>query len=66
MLRFLNLPVAKILTIHTGGCEAKKASSDVAKSLEAQLILAKEIRVILTANLWTEEELVNRIVKLHF
>ena len=59
MLRSLNLPVAKILAVHTGGREAKKASSDVAKGLEAQLVLAKGAQVMLTANLWTEGGLVN-------
>ena len=59
MLRSLNSPVAKILAVHTGGREAKKANSDVAKGLEAQLLLAKGARVMLTANLWTEGGLVN-------
>ncbi|GBB93732.1 hypothetical protein RclHR1_22210001 [Rhizophagus clarus] len=58
-LRSLNQPVAKILAIHTGGNEAKKASFDVAKGLEPQLLLAKRARVMLTANLWTKEGLVN-------
>ncbi|GBB90280.1 hypothetical protein RclHR1_01720001 [Rhizophagus clarus] len=58
-LRSLNQPVAKILAIHTGGNEAKKASSDVAKGLEPQLLLAKGARVMLTANLWTKGGLVN-------
>ncbi|GBC41885.2 ATP-dependent DNA helicase PIF1-like [Rhizophagus irregularis DAOM 181602=DAOM 197198] len=39
-------------TVHTGGNKAKKASSDVAKVFEPQLLLAKEARVMLTANLW--------------
>lgn len=51
--------MAKILAIHTGGNEAKKASSDVAKGLEPQLLLAKGARVMLTANLWTKGGLVN-------
>jgi ATP-dependent exoDNAse (exonuclease V) alpha subunit len=59
MLRSLNQPVAKILAVHTGGREAKKAISDVAKGLEAQLLLAKGTRIMLTANLWTEGGLVN-------
>ena len=59
MLRTLNQLVAKIHTVHTGGHEAKKASSKVAKGLEAQLLLAKGARVMLIANLWTEGELVN-------
>lgn len=59
MLRNLNCPVAKICAVHTGGREAKRASSDVAKGLEAQLLLAKGCRIMLTANLWTEAGLVN-------
>jgi ATP-dependent DNA helicase PIF1 len=59
MLRKLNRPVAKICAVHTGGREAKHASSDVAKGLEAQLLLAKGCRIMLTANLWTEAGLVN-------
>ena len=59
MLRALNQPVAKIHAVHTGGRAAKKASSEVAKGLEAQLLLAKGARVMLTANLWTEGGLVN-------
>ncbi|PKB95962.1 hypothetical protein RhiirA5_242033, partial [Rhizophagus irregularis] len=41
------------------GNEAKKADSDTAHGLEAQLLLARESRVMLTANLWTETGLVN-------
>jgi len=37
MLQLLNCPVAKIVAEHTGGHEAKKANSDVAKGLEAEL-----------------------------
>ncbi len=51
MLRSLNRPVAKILAIHTGGPEARRANFDVAKGLEAQLLLTKDARIILTANL---------------
>ena len=58
-LRSLNVPVAKINAIHTGGKEAKKADSDVAHGLEAQLLVARGGRVMLTANLWTEAGLVN-------
>ena len=59
MLRNLNRPIAKISAVHTGGKEAKRANSDVAKGLEAQILLAKGCRVILTSNLWTEAGLVN-------
>jgi len=38
---------------------AKKANSDVAKGLEAQLLLAKGARVMLTANIWIQAGLVN-------
>ena len=59
MLRLLNCPVAKVLAVHTGGSEARKVTSDVAKGLEAQLLLAKGARVMLTANIWTQAGLVN-------
>ena len=62
MLRTLNQPVAKIHTVHAGGHEAKKASSEVAKGFEAQLLLAKGAQVMLIANLWTEGELVNGLM----
>jgi ATP-dependent exoDNAse (exonuclease V) alpha subunit len=58
-LKALNRPIAKILAIHTGGREAKKANSDMAKGLDSQLLLAKGARVMLIANIWTEVGLVN-------
>ena len=45
--------------MHTGERESKKANSDTAKGLEAELLLAKGSRVMLTANIWTEGGLVN-------
>ena len=59
MLVSLNRPIAEILASHSGCREAKKADSDVAKGLEARLLLAKGCRVMLKANLWTECGLVN-------
>ena len=53
-LKSLYVPVAKILAVHTGGNEAKRADSDITHGLEAQLLLARGARVMLTANLWTE------------
>ena len=41
ILRKLNCPIAKICAVHTRGGEAKGASSDVARGLEAELLLAK-------------------------
>ena len=58
-LRSLNVPVAKIKAIHTGSSEAKKADSDTANGLEAELLLARGTRVMLTVNLQTEAGLVN-------
>jgi hypothetical protein len=50
-LRYLNAPVAKILAVHTGGNEAKKADSGIAHSLKAKLVLARGSRIMLTTNL---------------
>src|SRR2546421_7343776 len=58
-LRSLNSPVAKINAVHTGGSEARKSDSDVAKGLEPYLLLARGSRVMLRTNLWTEAGLVN-------
>ncbi|RGB21955.1 hypothetical protein C1646_776928 [Rhizophagus diaphanus] len=58
-LRSLNVPIAKIQAIYTGGNEAKKANSDTAYGLEAQLLLVRGSCVMLTANLWIETGLVN-------
>ena len=51
-LQSLNQPVAKIRAVHTGGSEASKADSDIAKGLEPEILLARNARVMLTANLW--------------
>jgi ATP-dependent DNA helicase PIF1 len=59
MLGKLNRPVAKIKAVHTGSSEAKRANSDVAKGLEAELLVTKGCRVMLTSNLWTKAGLVN-------
>jgi len=58
-LRSLNCPVARINAIHTGGSEARKADSDVAKGFESWLLLARGAKVMLRTNLWTEAGLVN-------
>ncbi|CAG8846512.1 34800_t:CDS:1, partial [Racocetra persica] len=50
-LEFLKNPVVKVLAKHTGDQKAKKADSDIAKGLETQLLLTKDARVMLTANL---------------
>jgi len=60
----LKNPVAKIIAIHTRGCEAKKVNFNMVKGLEAELVLAKRSRVMLTANIWTESELVNEVMKI--
>ncbi|CAG8773804.1 18601_t:CDS:1, partial [Racocetra fulgida] len=43
-LESLKNPVVKVLAKHTSDQEAKKADSDIAKGLEAQLLLAKDAR----------------------
>ena len=50
-IRSLNVPVAKIQAIHTGGNEAKKADAEIAHGLEAQVLLARGARIMLTVNL---------------
>jgi len=46
-LRHLNVPVAKLKAVHTGGPEAKKADSDMAHGLEKELLLARGSRIML-------------------
>ncbi|CAG8785802.1 8987_t:CDS:1, partial [Racocetra fulgida] len=58
-LKSLNHPIARIRAVHTGGNEASKADSDVAKGLESQILLARGARVMLRANLCVEAGLVN-------
>jgi hypothetical protein len=58
-LRSLNVPVAKIQAVHTGGNEAKRAEAETAHGLEASILLARGARVMLTVNLQTETGLVN-------
>lgn len=51
-LRMLNRPVVKICAVHKlGETKAKKADLDEAKGLEAEILLAKGARVMLSANL---------------
>ncbi len=38
LLRSINQLIAKILIMHTSGNKAKRANSDIAKGLEAQLL----------------------------
>ena len=40
-LRSLNSPVARINAVHTGGSEARKADSDMAKGLEPYILLTR-------------------------
>ncbi|RGB23735.1 hypothetical protein C1646_774097 [Rhizophagus diaphanus] len=49
----------KISAVHSGGRTAKRAKSDVTKGLEAEILLAKGCRVMLTSNVWIEAGLVN-------
>ncbi|CAG8720815.1 17502_t:CDS:1 [Cetraspora pellucida] len=59
-LRALNCPVARINAHHAmGSREASKADSNTAKGLEPYLLLARNARIMLRANLWTEAGLVN-------
>ncbi|EXX51875.1 ATP-dependent DNA helicase PIF1-like [Rhizophagus irregularis DAOM 181602=DAOM 197198] len=58
-LRSLNQPVAKIGAVHTGGFEASKADSNTAKNLDSGILLARNARIMLTANLWVATGIVN-------
>jgi hypothetical protein len=40
-LRSLNSPVARINAVHTGGSEARKADSDMAKGFEPYILLSR-------------------------
>ena len=46
-LKSLNAPIARIRAVHTGGNEASKANSDLAKGLESQILLSRGARVML-------------------
>jgi hypothetical protein len=61
--RSLNVPVAKILVVYTGGNEAKKAESNIAYGLEAKFLLVRGARVMLNTNLRTEAGLVNGAIR---
>jgi ATP-dependent DNA helicase PIF1 len=61
-LKSLNQPVTKIHVVHTGGSEASKADYKTAKGLEAELLLCRNARVMLTANIWVAAGLVNRAI----
>jgi ATP-dependent exoDNAse (exonuclease V) alpha subunit len=58
-LRSLDVPVAKIQAIHTGGKDAKNANTDTAHGLESYILLARGTRIMLTANLQIETGLIN-------
>lgn len=55
----MNSPIARIYAVHTGGKEASKANSNVAKGLEFQILLARGARVMLRTNMCIESGLVN-------
>ncbi|CAG8806710.1 1072_t:CDS:1, partial [Racocetra persica] len=44
------------------GCEASKADSNIAKGFKACLLLVRDARIMLKANLWTEVGLVNESI----
>src|SRR5204862_3831399 len=58
-LKSLNAPIARIRAVHTGGNEASKANSDLAKGLESQILLSRGARVMFRANLCVGSGLVN-------
>jgi hypothetical protein len=58
-LRILNSSVARINAIHTGSNEAHKTDLELAKGLKAQLLLARDAKVMLRSNLWMEADLIN-------
>ncbi|PKY12911.1 hypothetical protein RhiirB3_424636 [Rhizophagus irregularis] len=58
-LRPGDIPVAKIQAIHSESNEVKKANSDTIHSLKVNILLARDARVMLTANLQTETVLIS-------
>ena len=54
----LNWPIAKIQTVHTSSCGIKNQFIWCWR-LKSELLLSKELCVILTANIWIEVGIVN-------
>ncbi|GBC22271.2 ATP-dependent DNA helicase PIF1-like [Rhizophagus irregularis DAOM 181602=DAOM 197198] len=55
----IHITPRKVRAVHTGGNDAFKADSNTAKGLKAQLLLSKNARVMLRANLSVKTGLVN-------
>ena len=50
----LDCPCARIKAKHDGGADALKATSEDAAGLEAEVVLCRRARVMITRNLWQE------------